>query len=173
MKLLKEIFRKENLNLEGKTIYRDAVRGIIVKDNKLLMIHSKTNGDYKFPGGGIDMGENHKQALLREIKEESGTNLTEIEGEFGKVIEYNTPLEQEYDVFKMTSYYYICKVDNVFGEQNLDQYEKDLGFKPVWVDIDEAIKNNNIIMNGNNESKPRWLSREIYMLGEIKEKLFK
>ena len=59
MKLLKEIVSKQGINFDGKTIYREAVRGVIIKGKPLLMIYSPKDGDYKFPGGGIDTGERH------------------------------------------------------------------------------------------------------------------
>ena len=57
---------------EGGSVFRRvAVRGIIERDGKYLIIHSKY-GDYKFPGGGMEQGEPLEQTLEREIKEETG-----------------------------------------------------------------------------------------------------
>lgn len=133
MELLKEIFHSSDFDVNGKSITREAVRGIIHddKNKKLLMIYSAKNGDYKFPGGGVELGETHEETLIRESSEECGANISEIEREFGKVIEYSKPKEEDFDVFIMTSYYYLCKVYNTFGNQKLDQYEKDLGFEPI------------------------------------------
>ena len=58
----------------GNVNYREAVRAVIVRGNKILMVHS-TNRDYKFPGGGIKKGENRIDALKREVKEETGYDL--------------------------------------------------------------------------------------------------
>ena len=41
---------------DAKVFKRTAARGIIEKDGKFLIIHSKY-GDYKFPGGGKEEGE--------------------------------------------------------------------------------------------------------------------
>lgn len=68
----------------------------------------------------------------------------------------------------MVSFYYICEVDPNLGEQTLDQYEKDLGFTPMWVDIDKAILTNQMLIGTNNF--PRWISRETFVLKHIKEK---
>lgn len=171
MKLLKEIVRKQGINFEGETIYREAVRGIIINHKKLLMIYSSKDGDYKFPGGGVELGETYEETLIREVKEESGATVTKILKEFGKVLEYDKPIEREFEVFKMTSYYYECKIDTLLGEQSLDQYEKDLGFKPEWVDMDDAITNNKSIMNSRQKEIPRWVPRETYILELIKEEL--
>ena len=52
-----EIFCKENLKINGKIYYREAVRGIIMKGSEILLIYSEKNGDYKLPGGGIEEEE--------------------------------------------------------------------------------------------------------------------
>lgn len=169
MTFIKEIYHKENLDLNGKIITREAVRGIILKGKKVLMIFSSKNGDYKFPGGGVETGESYKETLRREIQEECGALVSQIERRIGKAIEYDRPIEKDYDVFKMTSYYYICKVEENYCDQNLDQYEKELDFKPVWVDVDIAIENNKSIMNSNSKEAPRWTKRDTFVLEQIKE----
>jgi len=172
MKLLAEIFRNEGKNNEGRVIKRNAVRGIILEHEKLLMIFSEKNGDYKFPGGGVENGENQKVALIREIREETGGEVVEIVSEFGKVIEYGIPIEPEYDVFKMTSRYYVCKIGNEFGEQKLDQYEEELGFTARWVGVEEALETNRAILRENLQNTPRWTRRETFVLDQIKTELF-
>jgi 8-oxo-dGTP diphosphatase len=166
MRILTEIHRNEGINTQGKTIPRTAVRAVIMRGQDLLMVYSANVGDYKFPGGGVDDGESHEQALSREVREECGALLVEFGESFGSVIEYKIPMEAEYDVFKMTSHYYLCRVDDGFGAQNLDEYEKSLGFKPVWVNIDEAISTNRSLLNS--DKPPEWLKREIFVLEYVK-----
>ena len=50
---------------------RFAARGIICRGDRYLMIHGK-NGDYKFPGGGMEEGESFEKTLIREVSEETG-----------------------------------------------------------------------------------------------------
>lgn len=66
-----------------KTIKRKIVSAIIFsKDKKILMGRKDPNkgGVYSdawhIPGGGIDKGETLEQALIREIKEEVGIDIT-------------------------------------------------------------------------------------------------
>ena len=35
---------------------RPSVRGIIIRDGKILMVHSRKFDYYKFPGGGLESG---------------------------------------------------------------------------------------------------------------------
>ena len=48
--------------------------GILVKNNKILCVQMKKNGFYCLPGGHIEIGEDSKNAVIREIKEETGIN---------------------------------------------------------------------------------------------------
>jgi 8-oxo-dGTP pyrophosphatase MutT (NUDIX family) len=166
MKILTEIHRSKGINIQGRTVHRTAVRAVILREQDLLMVLSSAVGDYKFPGGGVEDGESHEQALARELREECGASLLSVDGELGAVIEYNIPMEADFDVFKMTSHYYFCQAGDGFDAQNLDEYEKALGFKPVWVNIDDAISMNRSQFNSDNN--PDWLQREIFVLEYIK-----
>jgi ADP-ribose pyrophosphatase YjhB (NUDIX family) len=53
---------------------RQAVRAIIIKDSKLLVIERNKFGHvyYTLPGGGLELHETPEQALTRELAEETG-----------------------------------------------------------------------------------------------------
>jgi len=167
--ILAEFYRTAGIETTGRTIHRTAVRAVILCGRKLLMIYSAKVGDYKFPGGGVDAGESHEQALAREVREECGTALVEFGESLGAVIEYAAPIETDFDVFRMISHYYFCRAGDDFGAQKLDEYERDLGFQPVWVDIDLAISTNRSLLDS--QSPPDWLRREIFVLEHIRRLL--
>ena len=54
------------------TFVRNSARSIIIVNNKIAMIHSLKYDYFKFPGGGIESGENPIDAMIRETREESG-----------------------------------------------------------------------------------------------------
>ena len=165
MQILTVIHRAEGINIHGKTIHRTAVRAVILRGRELLMVYSANVGDYKFPGGGVDNGESHEQTLARELREECGATLISVDSRLGAIIEYNFPEEKDFDVFKMTSHYYFCRIKEGFSQQKLDDYEADLGFKPMWVDVDEAISTNQSLLNS--DKMPEWLKRELFVLNHI------
>lgn len=171
MELLKEIFHTQNLNLRGKSVFRQAVRGIILDGSQILMVYSTRNGDYKFPGGGVKRGETNEQALVREVKEETGATVTFIVCPFGEMIEYDRPIDHRYDVFKMTSTYFVCTINGKLTAQKLDQYEEDLGFLPVWIDVDAAIQANKILMASPDHKLPRWTPRDTFVLETVRAQL--
>jgi 8-oxo-dGTP diphosphatase len=170
MQPLAEIHRSEGVNIHGRAIHRHAVRAVILRGQELLMIYSASMGDYKFPGGGVNEGETHEQALVREVNEECGMSLLLLGDEICRVIEFDQPEEQEYDAFKMTSYYYLCEVQDDFGPQKLDDYEVDLGFIPMWIHLDQAMEINQALLK--TSSPPKWLSREVLVLEYLRQRFF-
>jgi 8-oxo-dGTP diphosphatase len=171
MKILTEIFRDPELDIHGKMDHRAAVRAVVIRGGKLLMVYSPVNGDYKFPGGGVDESENHDVALKREVAEECGMNLIRILHGIGCVVEYALPMKTAFDVFKMTSSYYLCEIDSTIKEQRLDLYEEELGFQPAWVDIDVAIQANKAVLRSETKKPPDWTAREVFMLEYIQTNL--
>ena len=133
------------------------------------MVYSSKVGDYKFPGGGVDKGESHEQALFREVQEECGLSLAQVREEICRIVEYDSAMEPDYDVFKMTSYYYRCEVQGGFGTQKLDSYEQDLGFEPVWLSLEQALQINTSLLDL--PQPPEWLHREILVLEHLREHL--
>lgn len=164
MNIIKEMYESDDLNINGRKLKREAVRGVIKKGEKFLLVYSRENKDYKFPGGGIKRGEDHRTALRRELKEEVGAIMTENIDSIGKIIQYNKPIEHDFDVFHMDSYYYSCSVEDKLEEQDLDEYEAILGFEPRWVTLKEAIEQNERVLANEYGKIPRWTKRETYML---------
>ena len=159
-----EIFCKKDLKLEGKIYYREAVRSVIRKEEKILLIYSEKNGDYKLPGGGVEEGETYEEALIREVEEEAGYRVL-VKEEILQVMEYDEGQFDDCDVFQMLSIYYKCEILEEKA-QNLDTYEMEMGFIPVWKNIDEAIEENMKILEKN--VPPRWTQRETTVLKYIK-----
>ena len=71
---MRELFTidKKNYNKSGTAFRRPSVRGIIIKDGKVAMMHSLKYDYYKLPGGGMEPGESYEETLMREVQEESG-----------------------------------------------------------------------------------------------------
>ncbi|HCS40921.1 MAG TPA: DNA mismatch repair protein MutT [Anaerolineaceae bacterium] len=170
MRILAEIDRHPHVPHEGKIICREAVRAVILRGSELLLVHSKVNGDYKFPGGGVQEDEDQESALIREVAEESGGRITTPPQPFGKVQEYDFPAEKEFTSFCMTSYYYLCEIEPVLGTQQLDEYEARLGFVPEWVNIDKAIENNQALLASDRKIE-RWVMRETRVLEIVRDEL--
>jgi len=154
----------------SKIITRNAVRAIILKDNKILMVLLEKTNEYKFPGGGVEKNETFEDALKREVSEETGCNVIKIVEKAGIITEYAVAKEGKDKIFKMISEYYAVNIDDKQFEQKLDNYEKELLFKPCWTEIEEAYKVNKKIIDEQRTSTP-WIKRETRVLEILSESI--
>jgi 8-oxo-dGTP diphosphatase len=53
-------------------------RALIKKDDKILLCRSITRDYYFFPGGHVELGEISSDALVREMREERGSNIKNL-----------------------------------------------------------------------------------------------
>ncbi len=116
---------------------RGASRAVLLDGNgQVYLLNVSKHGYHKLPGGGIDEGEDIKQAMERELMEEVGCKA-EIIAELGTVVEY-----RNYDDggLEQTSYCYLAKQ---VGEQVASALEKgELAegmFEVKATGIDDAI----------------------------------
>ncbi len=59
-------------------LYRVAVKAVIIKNGKVLLMQDTGDKGWTFPGGGVDHGENTEQALRRELSEEIGITESDV-----------------------------------------------------------------------------------------------
>ncbi len=58
--------------------YRISIKALIIDEEKRFLLALEDNGKWEFPGGGIDFGENPLECLAREIKEEMGLEVIQV-----------------------------------------------------------------------------------------------
>ena len=155
-------------NKNTRITSRQAVRAVIFKDNKILMVHTN-KGDYKFPGGGIKKQESHEEALRREVIEETGYIIHHMGSRAGMIIQRNPNQFDNEGIFEMTSYYYFCNVRENRTRQHLDKYEQEQEFEPRWMELDEVIAINEGILTQKGTQINPWVYRETLALKRIKE----
>lgn len=154
---MKQLFTIDLKNYDDnwKPSRRDSARAIIhVGADKLALVYATKLGYYKFPGGGIQEGEDKIAALAREVQEEVGLVLVpESVKEFGVASRYQKSGLEENTVFVQDNFYYECDVEREEGggdsdsgdfrnlkiiSQNLDAYEDEAGFELRIISIKEA-----------------------------------
>lgn len=143
------IIDKQNYKKEGTVGRRPSVRGIIVKDGRIAMMHSLKYDYYKLPGGGIEPGETYEDTLIREVREESGLIVKpESIEEFGYVRRIERGKIE--DIFIQENFYYLCEVEETTVSQKLDDYEEEEEFVLEYVTPEYAIETN---QNANHKEK--------------------
>ena len=94
----------------------EVVAAIIKKDDKFFCAQRADKGElarkWEFPGGKIEQGETHQEALAREIKEELDTEI--------KVNDFIVTVHHEYNSFILTMHCYKCNV--ISGSLNLSEH---------------------------------------------------
>lgn len=71
---------------------------------------------WQFPQGGIDEGETPREALLRELKEEIGTNAVDVVTEYPKWVSYDFPesiAPKMYPYTGQTQKYFLVRLQNL------------------------------------------------------------
>jgi 8-oxo-dGTP diphosphatase len=111
---------------------RISAKGIVIRHSTVLVLYRNKRGEeyYTFPGGAIEQGETNKEAVVRELAEE--TSITVTPGKLLYRVVYGDGSEQ---------LYYLC--DYVSGEPELrgDSEEKEETnrgenvYKPLWLPL--------------------------------------
>lgn len=111
---------------------RRAARAVLVdSENRVAVMYFTNTGSHKLPGGGIDEGESVETALRREIREETGYEITDIK-ELGIVEE-----DRYYTGMHQTSYCFQAVVTTFVGTALTDK-ELSEGMELHWLDSIEA-----------------------------------
>ena len=135
---MKELFSIDthDYNPEGIVHRRPSARAIIERDGKVLVMHSRKYDYCKFPGGGIEEGETPEQALVREVREESGYPVKpETIEEYGSVLRRNRDNKDPEAIFEQQNYYFFCEIGDERVPIVQEEYEIEEGFEPIWVEF--------------------------------------
>ena len=126
---MKRLFEVDLKDYDGcsKVFRRPSARAIIIKRDKIALVYATNEKYYKFPGGGIHEDEDIRDALIREVKEEVGLSVIPASIiEFGSVLRRQKSDRDDDTVFEQENYYFFCEVKDEAGDQNLDEYEKNM-----------------------------------------------
>ncbi len=110
---------------QGYSRLRSSVRGLVFDGDKCAFMHILTHDEFgardhfEIPGGGIEKGEDHSEALKRELLEEVGAHVS--------VGKYLGLYIERLNTIKRISFhhYYICHLKSL-GQNQLTDYEKEV-----------------------------------------------
>lgn len=66
---------KDWLFRDGENICSFRSAGVLIKEGKILLQREKAGSEYALPGGHVAIGEDSRQTLIREFKEETGADI--------------------------------------------------------------------------------------------------
>ena len=123
---------------------RPAVYGIIVQNGKALLMTMTANGKFHLPGGSVHDGEVIEDALRREIKEETGLEVSKIRfNHFEEIFYYYDPSRSAHQGLH---FFYTCEPSSL--ELIEDELVEDSSAeKPRWIDI-ESLKTSSFVAHG-------------------------
>lgn len=109
---------------------REACRGIVVRNGKILLTYEVNTNQWFIPGGGLESNEGLSQCCIRELAEETGCVV--------EVGEQYLTIKEHYDDWLWVSHYYIC---NYIGktERILTQREYEVGLETRWISLEKAM----------------------------------
>ncbi len=103
---------------------------IIIRNEKILLIHRKKDGKeyWVFPGGGIEDNETWDEALIREVKEETGLDVKKHKLAFMNLN----------DIDNKEHPFYLCEVSNgkaeMIGEET-KRNTSDNWYQLEWINV--------------------------------------
>ena len=107
---------------------RPTVKVLIHRGDEVLVLNKGL-----LPGGGIEPGETNTQAIERELGEELGATVSNIQ-EIGKVVQYREFIQKKYII-----YGYTADLD-AFTTTPSPQDTGEAQFKNLWMTKEDAIE---------------------------------
>ena len=118
--------------LSSTLVFRPGVYGLIIVDEKIVLLRNKSNNKYWLPGGGVAVGETMVEALKKEIREETGLNL--IQSTFATTTERFFFYKPTNEAFHAVLNFFYCEVqfNKLIADNKVDDDESG---KPRWISI--------------------------------------
>ncbi|WP_068618927.1 NUDIX hydrolase [Paenibacillus tuaregi] len=95
--VIRELFASET----GYATPKVDIRGVIVKEDQVLLVREKTDGGWALPGGWADIGLSPKEIVVKEVEEEAGLKVAPVRllGVLDKKFHHHPP--SPYHVYKI------------------------------------------------------------------------
>lgn len=134
---------------------RLAVRGIIVRNDKKILMLKSTLGDYRLPGGAVELGETLEKSLKREIEEVGLDNII-INKHLGKTTRIKNDKKDKNATIEMINHYFLCFLDESYDYNEHLNFSHETNMEIEWIFIRDALKNNKKIFEKYKDSQ-QWM----------------
>ncbi|MDR1664428.1 MAG: NUDIX hydrolase [Clostridiales bacterium] len=113
--------------MDDSTITAVSCGGVVIYKSKVLLLYRNNNGKFMgwvMPKGTLEQDETHKQAALREVKEESGVTA--------RVLKYIGKTQYTFqgmdDIVNKTVHWYLMTTDSFYCKPQVEEFFSDVGF---------------------------------------------
>lgn len=161
---------KRDYNPNWTRVSRIAVRAIINIDGRHLMVYMAHDKYYAFPGGGVEGKETLEEALIREVKEETGYEIIACTIKpFASVINVksNEYYNGKKEIFNNISVYFKAEVYDKVHVPKLTPSEIGRGMRRMRMTLQEAYDRNESIMAKAKSAHLDFIHREDLVLKEL------
>ncbi len=112
-----------------------AAGGVIIHDDKMLILDRPSRGEVRLPKGHVDPGESHEETAVRETIEETGYFELEIVADLGQhLVEFDNKDRH----YRRTEHYYLLRKLGDGQEPRSPKDEEQ--FHVLWVPLLEAVE---------------------------------
>jgi leucyl-tRNA synthetase/predicted alpha/beta hydrolase family esterase len=134
---IKEVVIKRIGKPKSDVVKRCGSAGVIIKDNKVLILYDRIYKEYRLPAGGCEGNETSKETLFREIIEESGYKNFVIKDYLGQLQQNFYALHKNVERFNFQKGYLV----ELLNEEKQELSEEDADkFSSQWMDYEEAVQ---------------------------------
>lgn len=106
-------------------------RAIVMESNLILLVHQKLTGLWNIPGGRIGAGEDPEEAVVRELREETGYSASGLEHLFD--------IYEIHDGMLYLTHYFSCSISGNAKPVPTEREER-LGQHPSWRSLSGALE---------------------------------
>ena len=128
--------------------------GVIVRDGKMLVDRGRNFAGHVFLGGHVTVGENSRDTIVREAKEELGVDVTIEKLLCVNENIYEIPTTK--NVAHEVAFYYMLETKDILPNEDFEVVENDNGtiitHRYSWVDLNKASECN---------VRPNWIAEMI------------
>jgi len=114
---------------------KQAARAIIIEDNKILVMFRNNEGSQYFTlvGGKVDEQESPEQALVREVREETGLQVTSAQLVFTQ--DHPEPYNKQYIYLCQVAPHGDIAIQDIAEEALLNKLSINI-HEPMWASLD-------------------------------------
>nr|HID14843.1 NUDIX domain-containing protein [Anaerolineae bacterium] len=119
--------------MSRQTVRYTAAGGVVVHDDRVLVLRRPSRGEVRLPKGHVEPGEDVQAAALRETREESGYTDLVVKAELGtQVVEFD---HEGRHIVRTERYFLMTLVGQALDPALRGEPQ----FEPVWLTWDEAL----------------------------------